>query len=39
MTRMGTAKAVTDEFYELTGMQPRTFEEFARENTEAFMKS
>lgn len=38
MTRMGTAKDVTDEFYRLTGKQPRTFEEFARANIEAFMK-
>lgn len=38
MTRMGTAKEVTDEFYKLTGKKPRTFEDFARENTEAFMK-
>jgi uncharacterized protein YbjT (DUF2867 family) len=39
MTRMGTAKEVTDEFYRLTGKKPRTFEDFARENIEAFMKS
>jgi uncharacterized protein YbjT (DUF2867 family) len=38
MTRMGTAKEVTDEFYKLTGKQPRTFEIFARENIEVFMK-
>lgn len=38
MTRLGTAKAVTDEFYKLTGKKPRTFEDFARENIEAFMK-
>ena len=31
MTRLGTAKAVTDEFLKLTGKQPRTFEQFARE--------
>lgn len=31
MTRLGTAKAVTDEFFKLTGKQPRTFEQFARE--------
>ncbi len=36
MTRMGTTKEVTDEFYKLTGKQPRTFEDFARENIEAF---
>jgi len=39
MTRMGTAKDVTDGFYKLTGKQPRTFEDFVRENIEAFMKS
>ena len=38
MTRMGTAKAITNEFYKLTGKHPRTFEEFARENIDAFMK-
>ncbi|MDF2614941.1 MAG: NmrA family protein [Clostridia bacterium] len=38
MTRMGTAKAVTYEFYKLTGKKPRTFESFARENKEAFTK-
>lgn len=37
MTRMGTAKEVTDGFYKLIGKKPRTFEEFARENIEAFM--
>lgn len=37
MTRMGTAKAVTDEFFKLTGKKPRTFEKFAIENKEAFM--
>jgi uncharacterized protein YbjT (DUF2867 family) len=36
MTRMGTAKEVTDEFYKLTGKKPRTFQDFARENIEAF---
>jgi uncharacterized protein YbjT (DUF2867 family) len=38
MTRMGAAKEVTGEFYNLTGKHPRTFEDFARENIEAFMK-
>lgn len=38
MTRMGTAKAVTDEFYLLTGKRPRTFEAFAREHKEIFIK-
>jgi uncharacterized protein YbjT (DUF2867 family) len=37
MTRMGTAKEITDEFYKLTGKKPRTFEDFARENIEAFI--
>jgi hypothetical protein len=37
MTRMGTAKGVTQEFFELTGKKPRTFETFARDNREAFM--
>jgi uncharacterized protein YbjT (DUF2867 family) len=36
MTRMGTAKDVTDDFYKLTGKQPRTFETFAKENVDAF---
>jgi uncharacterized protein YbjT (DUF2867 family) len=36
MTRMGTAKAVTDAFYKLTGHKPRTFSEFARDNVQAF---
>jgi uncharacterized protein YbjT (DUF2867 family) len=38
ITRMGTAKAVTDDFYNLTGKKQRTFEDFARENIQAFMK-
>lgn len=38
MTTLGTAKAVTSEFYNLTGKQPRTFEDFAKENIRAFMK-
>lgn len=38
MTRIGTAKAVTDGFYKLTGKQPRTFEDFAKGNIEAFIK-
>lgn len=37
MTRMGTAKAVTQGFYNLTGKIPRSFEDFARENKAAFM--
>ncbi len=38
MTRMGTAKAVTDNFFKLTGRQPRTFEDFAYENKAVFME-
>jgi hypothetical protein len=37
MTRMGTAKKVTDDFYKLTGKKPRTFENFVRDNINAFM--
>lgn len=37
MTRMGTAKKVSDGFYRLTGKQPRPFISFARENSAAFM--
>ncbi len=37
MTRMGTAKAVTDDFFRLTGQQPRTFAEFAREHQACFL--
>lgn len=36
MTRMGTAKAVTDGFYKLTGKQPRTFEDFVIANKDVF---
>ncbi len=38
MTRMGTAKKVTDEFEKLTGKKARTFKEFALENIEAFQQ-
>lgn len=38
MTRLGTAQAVTDDFYELTGRKPRTFLEFARDNVQFFSK-
>lgn len=38
MTRMGTAKAITNEFFNLTEKQPRTFEEFVIENINAFIK-
>ena len=37
MTRMGTAKTVTNEFFKLTGRKPRTFEEFTKENIDCFM--
>lgn len=36
MTRMGTAKKVTSEFYQLTGKHPRSFEAFALEHIDAF---
>ncbi len=36
MTRMGTAKKVTDEFYQLTGKKPRTFRQFALNHKKAF---
>ncbi len=38
MTRMGTAKAITNDFYNLTGKNPRSFKDFARDNIKAFMK-
>jgi len=38
MTRMGTAKKVTNGFYKLTGRAPRTLEEFAKDNIIYFMK-
>lgn len=38
MTRMGTAKEVTNCFYKLTGKMPRTFEEFAKDNLIYFTK-
>ncbi|WP_251131752.1 SDR family oxidoreductase [Exiguobacterium sp. S3] len=36
MTRLGTAKAVTDDFIRLTGEPPRTFFEFARDHRNDF---
>ncbi|MGM0414198.1 MAG: SDR family oxidoreductase [Bacillota bacterium] len=39
MTRLGTAKKVTEDFIKLTGREPRSFREFARDNLEAFTKS
>lgn len=38
MTRIGTAKKVTEQFHKLTGKKPRTFEDFAKNNIEAFIK-
>jgi len=38
MTRMGTAKEVTNGFYELTGRKPRTLEDFAKDNIQSFTK-
>lgn len=37
MTRLGTAKKVTQDFYKLTGRKPRSLEDFARDNLKAFM--
>jgi uncharacterized protein YbjT (DUF2867 family) len=37
MTRMGTAKAVTDDFVKLTGRNPRSFEDFAKANIGSFI--
>lgn len=37
MTRMGTAKEVTNGFHELTGRKPRTLEEFAKDNLKCFI--
>ncbi len=36
MTRMGTAKDVTDDFIKLTGKKPRSFKEFAIANIDCF---
>ncbi|MBB6453230.1 uncharacterized protein YbjT (DUF2867 family) [Salirhabdus euzebyi] len=36
MTRMGTAKEVTNDFIRLTGRKPRTFKEFVKENRSSF---
>ena len=38
MTRMGTAKQVTDDFQRLTGKAPRTFRQFAKANKAAFTR-
>lgn len=37
MTRLGTAQAVTREFKQLTGREPRSFREFALENLHCFI--
>ncbi|GAA0748772.1 NmrA family NAD(P)-binding protein [Clostridium oceanicum] len=37
MTRMGTAKKITNSFYELTGRKPHTFEEFVKNNINDFV--
>lgn len=39
MTRLGTAKAVTDDFERIVGRPPRTFRDFAIANRAAFEKS
>lgn len=36
MTRMGTAKEMTNHFYELTRRKPRTFEEFSKDKLKYF---
>lgn len=36
MTRLGTAKAITDDFKKITGQEPTTFEGFAQANIHAF---
>lgn len=36
MTRMGTAKKITEEFYKITGQKPKTFLQFAYDNKDAF---
>ncbi|WP_217586170.1 SDR family oxidoreductase [Lentibacillus saliphilus] len=39
MTRLGTAKDVTDDFHQLTGRQPRSFKQFAIDHLECFTKN
>ena len=39
MTRMGSAQAITQTFYALTGREPRSFKTFARENLNCFKSS
>lgn len=36
MTRMGTAKAITSDYFDLVGKMPTSFEEFARNNIDLF---
>ncbi|MFW6320138.1 MAG: NmrA family NAD(P)-binding protein [Bacillota bacterium] len=38
MTRLGTAKKVTDTFQTLTGKKPRTFKDFASDNKDTWIK-
>ncbi len=38
MTRMGTAKEVSEGFYKLTGKEPQTLKEFAEKNIQSFIK-
>ncbi len=38
MTRMGTAKKVTDTFQQVMGKSPKTFETFAKDNIGAWLK-
>ncbi|CEG25330.1 SDR family oxidoreductase [Bacillus sp. B-jedd] len=37
MTRMGTAKQITDDFFRLTGKSPRSFKDFAIANKDCFI--
>jgi len=39
MTRMGTAKAITSDYFDLVGKMPTSFEEFARNNVDLFKLS
>ncbi|KGK91955.1 hypothetical protein DP73_01095 [Desulfosporosinus sp. HMP52] len=36
MTRLGTAKKVTNDYEKLTGKKPRSFEIFVKDNTSVF---
>lgn len=37
MTRLGTAKTITEEFTKITGEKPRTFREFAKDHIQNFI--